>query len=394
MSRALRCSHLTKRFAGVTAVNDASLGVQTGTLLALLGPSGCGKTTLLRLIAGLERPHSGTIEVAGRIVESASVHVPPERRQVGLVFQEFALFPHLSVQGNVAFGLPRGRDQAARVEDLLGQVGLGGLGTRMPHELSGGQQQRVALARALAPRPRLIMLDEPFSNLDPALREGVRREVRRVLRAAKATAIIVTHDQEEALSLTDEVAVMMDGRILQQAPPAELYRRPVSRRVAEFIGDINVIDGRAIGRAVVCDLGTISVLDDLYGPADVLIRPEALQLTEDPGGQAVQVSRSFFGHDQMINIRFDSGLRLSSRVGPTFTFRRDTRVRVQLSGTCWPFPGPAASWRAWYREVHGPWQNCVQCRSPARPKTISWPFTACGPRRNRSSTPVWPSGST
>ena len=338
MSPALRCSHLTKRFAGVTAVNEASLEVETGTLLALLGPSGCGKTTLLRLIAGLERPHGGTIEVAGRIVESDAVHLPPERRQVGLVFQEYALFPHLSVVDNVAFGLPRGPDQAARVEDMLGQVGLDGLGSRMPHELSGGQQQRVALARALAPGPRLIMLDEPFSNLDPALREGVRREVRRVLRAANATAIVVTHDQEEALSLADEVAVMMDGRILQQAPPAELYRRPASRRVAEFVGDINVIDGRAIGRAVVCDLGTISVLDDLYGPADVLIRPEALQLSEDLGGQAVAVSRSFFGHDQMINLRFDSGLRLSSRVGPTFTFRRGARVRVQLSGDVLAFP--------------------------------------------------------
>ena len=338
MSPALRCSHLTKRFAGVTAVNEASLEVETGTLLALLGPSGCGKTTLLRLIAGLERPHGGTIEVAGRIVESDAVHLPPERRQVGLVFQEYALFPHLSVVDNVAFGLPRGPDQAARVEDMLGQVGLDGLGSRMPHELSGGQQQRVALARALAPGPRLIMLDEPFSNLDPALREGVRREVRRVLRAANATAIIVTHDQEEALSLADEVAVMMDGRILQQARPAELYRRPASRRVAEFVGDINVIDGRAIGRAVVCDLGTISVLDDLYGPADVLIRPEALQLSEDLGGQAVAVSRSFFGHDQMINLRFDSGLRLSSRVGPTFTFRRGARVRVQLSGDVLAFP--------------------------------------------------------
>ncbi len=338
MSPALRCSHLTKRFAGVTAVNDASLEVETGTLLALLGPSGCGKTTLLRLIAGLERPHHGTIEVAGRTVESDSVHLPPERRQVGLVFQEYALFPHLSVEDNVAFGLARGTQRAARVKEMLGQVGLDGLGTRMPHELSGGQQQRVALARALAPGPRLIMLDEPFSNLDPALREGVRREVRRVLRAAEATAIIVTHDQEEALSLADEVAVMMDGRILQQAAPAELYRRPASRTVAEFVGDINVIAGRAIGRAVVCDLGTISVVDDLYGPADVLIRPEALQLTNDLGGQAVQVGRSFFGHDQMINLRFDSGLRLSSRVGPTFTFRRGARVRVQLSGDVLAFP--------------------------------------------------------
>ncbi len=338
MSLALRCSNLTRRFAGVTAVNGASLEVETGTLLALLGPSGCGKTTLLRLIAGLDRPHAGTIEVDGRVVESTAEHVPPERREVGLVFQEYALFPHLSVADNVAFGLSRGPDQAGRVAEMLGQVGLDGLGTRMPHELSGGQQQRVALARALAPGPRLIMLDEPFSNLDPALREGVRREVRRVLRAAEATAIVVTHDQEEALSLADEVAVMMDGRILQQAPPAELYRRPASRRVAEFIGDINVIEGRAIGRAVVCDLGTISVLDDLYGPADVLIRPEALQLTEDLGGQAVQVGRSFFGHDQMINLRFDSGLRLSSRVGPTFTFRRGSRVRVQLSGDVLAFP--------------------------------------------------------
>ncbi len=342
MSLALRCSNLTRRFAGVTAVNNASLEVESGTLLALLGPSGCGKTTLLRLIAGLDRPHAGTIEVDGRVVESAAMHVPPERREVGLVFQEYALFPHLSVEANVAFGLSRGPDHAGRVEEMLGQVGLDGLGTRMPHELSGGQQQRVALARALAPGPRLIMLDEPFSNLDPALREGVRREVRRVLRAANATAIFVTHDQEEAMSLADEVAVMMDGRILQQVAPTELYRRPASRQVAEFVGDINVINGRAIGRAVVCDLGTISLLDDLYGPADVLIRPEALQLTEDHGGQAIQVGRSFYGHDQMINLRFDSGLRLSSRVGPTFVFRPGTRVRVQLSGDVLAFPSAGA----------------------------------------------------
>ena len=165
MSLALRCSNLTRRFAGVTAVNDASLEVESGTLLALLGPSGCGKTTLLRLIAGLERPHEGTIEVAGRTVASDSVHLPPERRQVGLVFQEYALFPHLSVEDNVGFGLTRGSDPETRVRDLLGQVGLDGLGSRMPHELSGGQQQRVALARALAPGPRLIMLTSRFQTL-------------------------------------------------------------------------------------------------------------------------------------------------------------------------------------------------------------------------------------
>lgn len=337
---ALRCSGLTKRFAGVTALTDVSLDVRAGTLLALLGPSGCGKTTLLRLIAGLDRPDAGTIEIGDRVVEAAGVHAPPEERQVGLVFQDYALFPHLSVADNVAFGLPRGQDRAARVQAMLGQVGLDGLGSRMPHELSGGQQQRVALARALAPGPRLIMLDEPFSNLDPALREGVRQEVQRVLRAANATAIIVTHDQEEALSMADEVAVMMDGRIQQQGAPAAVYWWPVSRRVAEFVGDINVINGRAIGHVVVCDLGTVSILEAVVGPVDLLIRPEALQLTPDVRGQAVQMDRTFYGHDQMIEVRFDSGLRLMSRVAPMFPFAPGARVRVQLSpdGEALAFP--------------------------------------------------------
>ncbi len=335
---ALRCRGVTKRYGGVTAVHDASLEVAAGTLLALLGPSGCGKTSLLRLIAGLERPQAGTIDIAGRTVESEAVHLPPERRQVGLVFQEYALFPHLTVAANVGFGLRRGRARARRVQDVLARVGLEGAGDRMPHELSGGQQQRVALARALAPEPRLVMLDEPFSNLDPSLRGEVRREVRRVLRAANATAVIVTHDQEEALSLADEVAVMMHGRILQHAHPAAIYRRPISRRVAEFVGDINVIHGRGVGRAVVCDLGTIPVAEEIMGPADVLIRPEALQLTLDAGGQALQTGRQFFGHDQMIELEFDSGLRLASRVGPTFRFARGARVRVQLDGDVLAFP--------------------------------------------------------
>ena len=259
------------------------------------------------------------------------------------MFQEYALFPHLNVADNVAFGLSRGRDREARVRDMLGQVGLDGLGLRMPHELSGGQQQRVALARALAPGPQLIMLDEPFSNLDPALREGVRREVRRVLRAANATAIIVTHDQEEALSMADAVAVMMDGRIQQQGAPAAVYWWPVSRRVAEFVGDINVIDARAIGRAAVCELGTVAILEDVVGPVDLLIRPEALQLTPDSRGTAVQMGRTFYGHDQMIEVRFDSGLRLTSRVAPMFPFARGGRVRVQLSpdGEALAFPRTA-----------------------------------------------------
>ena len=338
MSLALRCSGVTRRFGDIVAVDKASLKVQKGTVLALLGPSGCGKTTLLRLIAGLDRPHAGSVEIGGVPVETDSIHVPPERREVGLVFQNFALFPHLSIEANVAFGLPRHSKPSMRVHDVLEQVGLEGLHDRMPHELSGGQQQRVALARALAPNPRLIMLDEPFSNLDPALRGGIRREIRKVLSDAGATAIIVTHDQEEALSLADEVAVMMHGQIVQQASPATIYRRPKTREVAQFIGDINVIDGRGIGRAVVCDLGTISVIDEVIGPVNVLIRPEALQLTPDQGGQALQVGHSFFGHDQMIELEFDSGLRISSRVGPTFTFVPGERVRVQLSGDVLAFP--------------------------------------------------------
>ena len=338
MSLALRCTDLTRRFGDIVAVDKASLTIQKGPVLALLGPSGCGKTTLLRLIAGLDRPHQGSVEIDGRPVETESVHIPPERREVGLVFQDFALFPHLSVEANVSFGLPQHSSRSMRVNDVLLQVGLEGLNHRMPHELSGGQQQRVALARALAPNPRLIMLDEPFSNLDPALRGGIRQEVKKVLSDTSATAIIVTHDQEEALSLADEVAVMMHGQIVQQASPTTIYRHPATREVAQFVGDINVIAGRGIGRAVVCDLGTISVIDEVTGPVNVLIRPEALQLTPDQGGQASQVGRSFFGRDQMIELEFDSGLRISSRGGPTFAFVPGKRVRVQLTGDALAFP--------------------------------------------------------
>ena len=338
MSLALRCAGLTKRFGGVPAVQSVSLEVEAGTLLALLGPSGCGKTTLLRLIAGLDRPQTGTIEIAGLEVETPSTHVPPEKRGIGLVFQDYALFPHLTIEENVAFGAPINNGTNSSVDDMLHQVGLDGLASRMPDVLSGGQQQRVALARALLPQPSLIMLDEPFSNLDPSLRNEVQAEVQRVLTEANATAIIVTHDQEEALSLADEVAVMIDGKILQQASPNTIYRKPRTRQVAEFVGEINAIEGQGIGRAVVCDLGTISVPTNVLGPVDVLIRPEALELSPDPGGQATQIGRRFFGHGQMIDLEFDSGVRLSSRVGPTFTFAPNGRVRVHLDGDVIAFP--------------------------------------------------------
>ena len=231
-SVALRCTGIAKRFGDTVVVDDLDLMAHTGEIVALLGPSGCGKTTTLRLIAGFEAQDSGTIEIGGRLVAGPSPGrgEPPERRRVGMVFQDYALFPHLSVGKNVAFGLTRDQERNGQVEAALETVGLPDFAGRMPHELSGGQQQRVALARALAPGPDVILLDEPFSNLDAALRASVRAEVRQILSRAKATALLVTHDQEEALSLADRVAVMWDGHVVQSATPETLYHRPVSRK--------------------------------------------------------------------------------------------------------------------------------------------------------------------
>src|SRR5690606_34028059 len=228
---------LTKRFGAVTALAGADLTVPAGTLTAVLGPSGCGKTTLLRCLAGFERLDDGEILVDGRVVAGPGKHTRPERRHVVTVPQEGALFPHLSVRDNVAFGLTRDERRSGRAEEVLGLVGLAGYGDRMPHHLSGGQQQRVAVARALAPRPSVILLDEPFSALDAGLRADLRRDVRAALRADKATGILVTHDQNEALSVADQVAVMRDGRVLQSGPAVEVYRRPVDPWVAAFVGE-------------------------------------------------------------------------------------------------------------------------------------------------------------
>ena len=239
-----------KEFNRLAAVRNVSFELQQGQLMALLGPSGCGKTTTLRLIAGFERLDDGEIEIGGRIVAGKGLHLPPEKRRIGMVFQEYALFPHLSVDQNVRFGLHSYPDDPQRrVAAVLELVGLSGFGPRMPHELSGGQQQRVALACALAPQPELVLLDEPFSNLDAGLRVRVRAEVRSILRQANATAIFVTHDQEEALSLVDTVAVMIDGTIRQAARPQALYRQPADRDVAAFLGDANFLPGIAQGVA-------------------------------------------------------------------------------------------------------------------------------------------------
>ena len=244
----LECTGVSRRFGRVTALDGADLTVDEGQTLALLGPSGCGKTTLLRIIAGFESADAGAVKLDGRMLTARDVFVAAEKRRVGLVFQEFALFPHMDVGANVAFGMPAGVDKRERVERMLALVGLAGLGKRMPHELSGGQQQRVALARTLAAEPKLVLMDEPFSNLDPAMRSRVRAEVRKLVESLGMTTVFVTHDQEEALSIAARVAVMLNGRIVQTGAPADVYRRPASRDVAEFLGDANIVDGRSARR--------------------------------------------------------------------------------------------------------------------------------------------------
>jgi iron(III) transport system ATP-binding protein len=340
-SPGIRLNQVTKRFGEVDAANGVTLELPQGQLLALLGPSGCGKTTTLRLVAGFEEPDSGTIEIGGRVVADPSTFLPPERRRVGMVFQDYALFPHLNVERNIQFGLHAyAGERAARVAAVMELVGLSGLGHRMPYELSGGQQQRVALARALAPEPDVVLLDEPFSNLDAALRVRVRADVRAILRQAGATAVFVTHDQEEALSLVDRVAVLIDGIVHQVAPPRELYLQPATRQVAEFVGDTNFLPGTAQGRFVETALGTLESQNEAHGPVDVLIRPENLIVTPASAQASCRVRSSlFFGHDQLVTLQLESGTLLDARLGPLFTFASGQPVQVRVHGRVMMFPG-------------------------------------------------------
>jgi len=335
---------LRRTYGTVRALEGVDVDVRRGELLAVLGPSGCGKTTLLRLIAGFERPDAGTIRIDDAAVAAPGRFVPPERRRVGIVVQDHALFPHLTVAGNVAYGLSgRRRDpsRAGRVAEVLEMVGMEGFGDRHPGELSGGQQQRVAIARALAPRPRVVLLDEPFANLDAALRVRIRLEVREILRAAGATAVLVTHDQEEALSLADRVAVMDCGRVVQIGDPHEVYRRPIDPFVARFVGESALVDATSDGVALDSPLGRLAVAGQvpLAGPAVAAIRPEALRLTPDSSGTAEVVTAAYFGHDQLVDVAVAGERVLRARVGSERRFLPGDRVTVDVLGEVVAFPG-------------------------------------------------------
>ncbi|HEV7482213.1 MAG TPA: ABC transporter ATP-binding protein [Solirubrobacterales bacterium] len=352
----LSVAGLRKAFGEAPVLTGLDLEVPTGSLTAVLGPSGCGKTTLLRLLGGFERADAGSIRLGERVLCDAGTHLAPERRAIGFVPQEGALFPHLDVAANVGFGLSRARRRGGRVEELLALVDLAGLGGRFPHQLSGGQQQRVALARALAPEPGLVLLDEPFDALDAGLRAQVRGEVREALRAAGATALLVTHDQEEALSLADTVAVMRGGHIVQAADPQTLYRDPVDAEVAAFVGEAVLLEGRREGGGVETALGLLPARENGGGEGEVvtvMLRPEQIlcQETADSTESGAPLGRvlstAFYGHDATARIALDraGGREIVARAAGHQLPAVGDRVAISVEGTALAYAGELAAGR-------------------------------------------------
>jgi iron(III) transport system ATP-binding protein len=379
--RQLSISGLHKAFGPHPVLTGVDLDVPAAAFTAILGPSGSGKTTLLRLLAGFEQADAGTITIGDRVVDGpGAAHVPPERRHIGYVPQEGALFPHLTVAANVGFGLPSKERRGRRTGELLEAVGLAGLGNRYPHQLSGGQQQRVALARALAVKPDLVLLDEPFASLDAHMRASVRADVQQICLSAGTTAILVTHDQDEALSMADRVAVLRDGRIVQYAAPQDLYMRPADPALARFVGDANLIDGLLVGtdgpteawqshadaadgarehpgQVVETVLGQLIVAPSgrpagpAGGPVTVMVRPEQLEISEREKAAAADGQRSgclagrvvaceYYGHDAVVRVQPDD-----ATAGPMVIVR--TSGGPQLSPGAAVFVrarGPVVAW--------------------------------------------------
>ena len=350
----LAVAGLTRSFAGRTVVDDVSLSVMPGQVTCLLGPSGCGKSTTLRIIAGVDMQDSGTIHVDGRLICDRVTRVPPEQRGIGLMFQDFALFPHLSVAGNVAFGLKRGPEVRARVVDLLTRVGMVRHIDAYPHQLSGGEQQRVALARALAPRPRILLMDEPFSGLDDRLRDDIRDETLDVLKAEGTAVLLVTHEPAEAMRMADEIALMRDGRIVQQGAPYHIYNAPADRDAAAFFSDINVITGRVQGALTETAFGQFLAPGVPDGTqVDIVIRPQHLKIDFDRAGRGphptplegtaargVVARARFMGLESLVEFRMDfDGSALRAMVPSVFLPKPGTPLWLMIRrDRCFVFP--------------------------------------------------------
>ncbi|MFN3293013.1 MAG: ABC transporter ATP-binding protein [Gemmobacter sp.] len=345
-----------RRFGGKPVVDDVSLRVAPGQVTCLLGPSGCGKSTTLRMIAGVETPDAGTIRIDGHTVWGDGADVPPEARSVGLMFQDFALFPHLTVAGNIGFGLTRlpAAERAARVGELLERVNLAGYAAKHPHELSGGEQQRVALARALAPRPRVMLMDEPFSGLDNRLRDGIRDATLDLLKESGTAVLLVTHEPDEAMRMADEIALMRGGRIVQRGAPYNVYNAPVDKAAAAFFSDINVIRGVSRGALTETPFGAfLTPGHPDGGRVDIVIRPQHLKIDFDRGGRGPNptpqegtpargtVARArYLGRESLVEFRMDfDGSTLTAAVPGVFLPRPGTVLWLMIRrDRCFVFP--------------------------------------------------------
>ena len=346
----LQLKNVTKKYpsSSVAAVESVDLNLVEGELLGLLGPSGCGKTTLLRIVAGFEKVSQGEVSLAGKVISDRNNNVPPEKRNTGMVFQDYALFPHLTVAENIAFGL-KGKRKFGRLSkkeinhkigDVLNLVGLSGLNNRYPHELSGGQQQRVALARALAPQPELILLDEPLSNLDVQVRQRLREEIRRILKAAGTSAIFVTHDREEALAISDKIAVMRAGKLEQVGTPEAIYTQPSSKFVAEFVTQANFLTAKKEGALWKTEIGEVDSNflrltsagneENLCDRAEVMLRQEDITLIPDHNSSVVVRERQFLGREYRYCLETASGKRIHARTSISNAVDVGTNVNLSM----------------------------------------------------------------
>ena len=325
----IRARSVTKSYGSEVVLSDFNLDVWNGSIVGILGISGSGKTTALRLLAGFDKPDSGIIEMRNRVISSEDTFLPPEERNVGMVFQDYALFPHLNVEKNISFGLSRDEIKSGRLEEVLSMCNLETYRNKFPQELSGGQQQRVSLARALAPKPEVILLDEPFTSLDAHMARDLREEVVSLLKQTETTAIIVTHDQEEALSVCDVVSVLENGSVIQSATPQEIYLNPVSQTVANSVGDPNILKGFSVDGRVETSLGTF--VTAYNGALDVSIRPECIELLLDSEGSYVVKECTFYGHDQVISFQNSKGEVFRARSLPNTIYEAGDKVNINIS---------------------------------------------------------------